>query len=48
MQPSPAYSSTLLPDSAKGRRKSRTTEDRVYQGFSIAAMLLLLISLWLF
>jgi hypothetical protein len=48
MHPSPTYASTPLPNSDQGRKQSKTTEDRVYQGFSIAAMLLLLISLWLF
>jgi len=48
MQPSPPYASTMPPNSADGRTPTRTAEDRVYQGVSIAAMLLLLISLWLF
>jgi hypothetical protein len=33
---------------ADGRKSSRQTEDLVYQGFTVAAILLVLGSLWLF
>jgi hypothetical protein len=48
MHPSPITASTTLPTSADGILQSRTAGDLAYQGMTIAAMLLLLVSLWVF
>jgi hypothetical protein len=48
MQSSSHHAFTMPPDSKQVGGQFKTAEDRVYQAFSIAAMLLLLVSLWLF
>ena len=48
MHPSPITASTSLPTSADEFLQSRSTGDLAYQGMTIAAMLLLLVSLWVF
>jgi hypothetical protein len=48
MQPSPLYASNPLPHSCVDNHADRHTEDRVYQAVTVAAMLLLLGSVWIF
>ena len=46
MQPSPQTASTSLPASSAGSTPSRKAETLTYQALTVAAMLLLLGSLW--
>jgi hypothetical protein len=48
MQHSCESASSILPNSAGGAQKSRQAATMAYQGMTIAAMLLLLGSLWVF
>lgn len=48
MQRSPEPSSNPMPTSASGLQKPAQAATMVYQGVTIAAMLLLLCSLWVF
>jgi len=48
MQPSPEFASIALPMASDPIEVSRHLADRVYQVVTIAAMLLLLGSLWVF
>jgi hypothetical protein len=49
MQSSPKMSSTVQEEALSDAAvRSRRTADRVYQGLTLAAMLLLLVSLWVF
>jgi len=48
MQPSPQTTFTSIPAPVGGRTRSRRTEDLVYQAVTIAAILMVLGSLWIF
>ena len=48
MQPSPLSASTSMPPSAAGFSPSRPTGDLAYQTMTIAAVLMLLLTLWVF
>ncbi|MGA7339932.1 MAG: hypothetical protein WBE72_20300 [Terracidiphilus sp.] len=48
MQTSPQIRSNSDENSAGGLEESSRIADRVYQGLTVAAMLLLLVSLWVF
>jgi len=48
MQSSPQNASISLPARADASRQSRKTEDLMYQALTVAAILLLLGSLWVF
>ena len=48
MQSSPQFASTSLSESDAGTNRSRRLENHMYQAFTVAAMLLLLVTLWLF
>ena len=48
MQPSPQTALTSLPPPAGRLPESRKADDLTYQVVTIAAMLLLLVSLWVF
>jgi hypothetical protein len=48
MQPSPEFSSHPLPTSAAGHPQPSHASTVVYQGMTLAAMLLLLCTLWVF
>jgi hypothetical protein len=48
MHPAPCSTSGAPPDHAAADPKISRSADRAYQGWTIAAMLLLLATLWLF
>jgi hypothetical protein len=48
MQPSPQAASISMPAPASGIERLRQTDDRVYQIVTVAAILLVLGSLWVF
>lgn len=48
MQSPPEFSSTLLQVSAEGVQQPEQAANIVYQGVTVAAMLLLLCSMWVF
>jgi len=48
MQTSPQFASTSLSESETGPSSSRRSEDRIYQAVTVAAMFLLLVTLWVF
>jgi hypothetical protein len=48
MQPSPQTGCASLPSSTGGLREPRNADYLTYQVVTIAAMLLLLVSLWVF
>jgi hypothetical protein len=48
MQTSPQTNTAFVPARADESQYPRRAEDRVYQGVTIAVMLLLLVSLWVF
>jgi hypothetical protein len=48
MQPTPQIASNPLPPSRQGLLRSRPSEDVVYQIVTVAAILLVLGSLWVF
>ena len=48
MQSSPKTASTSMPAPAAGSTQSRKAEDLTYQAVTVAAILLLLASLWVF
>ncbi len=48
MHPSPCSTSSAPPGRAIVEPKANRLDDRIYQGLTIAAMLLSLASLWLF
>ena len=48
MHTSPLDASSTLPSSAVGMASSRHADNLVYQAVTVAAMMLLLISLWVF
>lgn len=48
MQPSPQPASSILPVKAAGSAPSRGCEEYVYQAVTIASILLVLVSVWVF
>jgi hypothetical protein len=48
MQPSPHFASASLPAASNSLTPSRHLEDVVYQAVTIASMLMLLGSMWVF
>ena len=48
MQPSPQLASISMPAPADEIERPRPTEERVYQAVTVAAILLVLGSLWVF
>lgn len=48
MQPSPQSASSILPIQASGPAPSRRCEEYVYQAVTIASILLVLVSVWVF
>jgi len=48
MHPSPCSTSTAPPSHTAADPKTNRLADRAYQGWTIAAMLVLLATLWLF
>lgn len=48
MQPFPAYAYTSMPAHAGGQARSRQTGDLAYQAVTVAAILMVLGSLWAF
>jgi hypothetical protein len=48
MQPSPQKAVTSMPQPAGALEQPSQTEDRVYQAVTVAAILLVLGSLWVF
>ncbi len=48
MQTYSLTSSIPMAEPSGGRKSSRRTEDLVYQGVTVASMLLVLASLWIF
>ncbi|HMD77961.1 MAG: hypothetical protein ABSG60_08095 [Terracidiphilus sp.] len=48
MHSSPKTASTFMPATAEGSTQSRRAEDLTYQAVTVAAILLLLGSLWVF
>ncbi|HZP06390.1 MAG TPA: hypothetical protein VFB43_15945 [Terracidiphilus sp.] len=48
MQTSPPISSSMATKTPDELQSSRHVADRIYQGVTLAAMLLLLVSLWVF
>jgi len=48
MQTSPQMDTGFVPAAAEEHQEPRHAEDRIYQGVTLAVMLLLLVSLWVF